>query len=275
MPTPCGTGRPGSATSSGTVTPPAIRQSQAALFRLPGDGPSSTAWVPEQSGLHARRLSPRIWQLDRMLGIPGRTAHAGSRSLRLTAGCVLGVNIEGMQPPRTKKLDGLPGIAQNFARLRTITINVVLTRRPRLLQALPPSVAAHAVACPAAHGTGAHQAALPLLVKLSRHSEDELTRTDVIRRLTWMGLSPTYPRARPAFPAAKAADSVELRCPGTRNRATAWWTAGSGMAVISAGGVMNWDARRRLDPAQRSYRCTRARISAPVWLQTLSSTGIR
>ena len=251
----------------GTVTPlPQSGNPKPRLFRLPEDeAVINRLGFPSKGAAHMqRRLSPRIrgnW-IGEMLGIPGRTGSTPDpRSLRLTAGCVLGVNIgrNAATPNDEAVLDYL-ALLQNFASLSDyLTINVSSPNTAGLRR-LQEEAALEALLTQLHAQRRIEQERikrrLPLLVKLSPDmSEAELdAAVDVIGRTHMDGVIVTNTTlAREGLHSAAASEAGGLSGAPLRARSEAVLKRvvqqlGSKLAVVSAGGVMTPDdARRRLD----------------------------
>lgn len=251
----------------GTVTPlPQPGNPRPRLFRLPEDEAviNRLGFPSRGSSYMQRRLSPRIrgnW-IGEMLGIPGRTGtKPDPRSLRLTAGCNLGVNI-GRNAATTNEdavLDYL-ALLQNFAPLAdylTINVSSPNTIGLRDLQA----AAALEALLTQLHAQRLIEQELikrrlPLLVKLSPDMVDaDLdAAVDVIGRTHMDGIIVTNTTlARDGLRSASASESGGLSGSPLRARSEAVLRrvvqrVGSSLAVVSAGGIMSPDdARRRLD----------------------------
>jgi dihydroorotate dehydrogenase len=211
-----------------------------------------------------RRLSPRIrgnW-IGEMLGIPGGSGQKPDpRSLRLTAGCVLGVNI-GKNAATSNEdavLDYL-ALLQNFASLADyLTINVSSPNTTGLL--LLQSASALEALLTQLHAQRRIEQErikrrLPLLVKLSPDMTDaELDAAlDVILRTHMDGVIVTNTTlSRDGLRSSLGAEQGGLSGAPLRARSEAVLQRtvqhiGSEIAIVSAGGVMTPDdARRRLD----------------------------
>jgi dihydroorotate dehydrogenase len=251
----------------GTVTPlPQPGNPKPRLFRLPEDEAiiNRMGFPSKGSAYMQRRLSPRLrgtW-IGQMLKIPGRASpRPDPRSVRLTTDCVLGVNIGRNSSTQNEEavLDYL-ALLQNFASLADyLSINVSSPNTVGLrdlqgaaaLQALLTQLHAQRLI-----EQKRIDRALPLLVKLSPDMTDaELDAAlDVIGRTHMDGIIVTNTTlARDGLRSASASEKGGLSGAALRTRSEVVLQRvvrriGSGMAVVSAGGVMTPDdVRRRLD----------------------------
>jgi len=251
----------------GTVTPlPQPGNPRPRLFRLPEDeAVINRMGVPSKGSAHMqRRLSPGIrgnW-IGEMLGIPGSvSSKPDPRSLRLTAGCILGVNIgkNAATANEDAVLDYL-ALLQNFAALAdylTINVSSPNTVGLRLLQGAD---ALEALLTQVHAQRRIEQERikrrLPLLVKLSPDmTEAEFDAAlDVIARTHMDGVILTNTTlSRDGLRSEHASEQGGLSGAPLRSRSQALLQRavqrlGSEVAVVSAGGVMTPDdARRRID----------------------------
>jgi dihydroorotate dehydrogenase len=251
----------------GTVTPmPQPGNPRPRLFRLPEDEAiiNRMGFPSKGSAYMQHRLRPRIRGsgIGEMLGIPGRTSSKPvPPAPRLTAGCVLGVNIgkNAATANEDAVMDYL-ALLQNFAPLAdylTINVSSPNTVGLRLLQGAA-ALEALLTQLHAQRRIEQEQMkrGLPLLVKLSPDmSEAELDAAlDVILRTHMDGVIVTNTTlARDGLRSGHASEQGGLSGAPLRERSEAVLQRvvqrlGSAMAVVSAGGVMTPDdARRRLD----------------------------
>ena len=251
----------------GTVTPlPQRGNPKPRLFRLEQDEAliNRLGFPSKGSAFVQRRMSPRVrgnW-VGEMLGIPGRlSATQDPHALRLTAGCILGVNIgrNASTPNEEAVLDYL-ALLQNFAgHADYLTVNVSSPNTVGLRE-LQGRAALEALLTQLHAQRRIEQERikrrLPLLVKLGPDLTDaELDAAlEAIIRTHMDGVILTNTTlARDGLRSSAASEQGGLSGAPLRHRSEALLqravTRVNGeIAVVSAGGILNpEDAMRRLE----------------------------